>query len=161
MPLILPEINDFTADSAELQKFLYVRRFLDRPMVVVDGPLVVSANTYEAYMEGIESFKNDLLSLAPVLDNTPAAELPEIQPTDITLFVLTSGSTGMPKVVAHTHETLLDRARATNLHCSHQNEDVCLAWLPFDHIGTISDWHIRPVLLGNTIVYLRKEKVLG
>ena len=34
-------------------------------------------------------------------------------------------------------------------------------WLPFNHIGSISDWHLRCVLLGCTMVYAAQESVLA
>ncbi|HEU5076494.1 MAG TPA: KR domain-containing protein, partial [Polyangiaceae bacterium] len=34
-------------------------------------------------------------------------------------------------------------------------------WLPFDHIGSISDWHLRCVDLGCHMFYCSKEYVLG
>ena len=40
-------------------------------------------------------------------------------------------------------------------------EDVVLNWLPFDHIGSISDWHLRCVLLGCRMVYAEKESVIA
>ena len=50
--------------------------FQPEGLVVVDGPMVTSANTYEAYMEGIEAFKNDLRSLAQVSKVTASSTVP-------------------------------------------------------------------------------------
>ena len=67
----------------------------------------------------------------------------------------------MPKAVALTHRNLLARARGANALCRHSSSDVILNWLPFDHIGSISDWHLRCIALGCTLVYAPKDYVLG
>ncbi len=56
-----------------------------------------------------------------------------------------------------THANIIQRAHGANLLCGHRPEDVILNWLPFDHIGSISDWHLRCVLLGCRMVYAEKE----
>jgi acyl-CoA synthetase (AMP-forming)/AMP-acid ligase II len=45
--------------------------------------------------------------------------------------------------------------------CATAAEDVVLNWLPFDHIGSLSDWHLRCVALGCRSVYATKEAVLA
>ncbi len=55
----------------------------------------------------------------------------------------------------------LNYARGTNLFNSHQPDDTILNWLPFDHIGSISDWHIRCLEVGCKVVYAQKDEVLG
>jgi acyl-CoA synthetase (AMP-forming)/AMP-acid ligase II len=75
--------------------------------------------------------------------------------------MLSSGSTGLPKAVMLTHRNILARARGTSALCRQSANDVILNWLPFDHIGSISDWHLRCVELGCKVVYAPKEYVLG
>lgn len=41
--------------------------------------------------------------------------LPELEPTDISCLFQTSGSTGAPKVVAHTHESLINTVTAKHI----------------------------------------------
>jgi acyl-CoA synthetase (AMP-forming)/AMP-acid ligase II len=45
--------------------------------------------------------------------------------------------------------------------CRHEQSDVILNWLPFDHIGSISDWHLRCVELGCRLIYAPTQQVLG
>ncbi len=47
-----------------------------------------------------------------------------------------------------------------NVLCGHSPRDIILNWLPFDHIGSISDWHLRCVLLGCRMVYASKGSVI-
>lgn len=83
------------------------------------------------------------------------------RPDDIALAVLSSGSTGKPKCIELTHRNLIVRATGANALARHRSDEIALNWLPFDHIGSISDWHIRCLLLGCRTVYAPKELVLS
>jgi long-subunit acyl-CoA synthetase (AMP-forming) len=70
-------------------------------------------------------------------------------PQAVALLIATSGSTGQPKLIPLTHANLLARAYGTNTFCDHGADDVACNWLPFDHIGSLSDWHLRPLAAGS------------
>jgi long-chain acyl-CoA synthetase len=62
-------------------------------------------------------------------------EIAKIKPSDVASMFFTSGTTGNPKGVVHTHNSLLDRARAgADFDKLANNEDV-LAYLPPAWIG--------------------------
>jgi acyl-CoA synthetase (AMP-forming)/AMP-acid ligase II/acyl carrier protein len=82
-------------------------------------------------------------------------------PSDTAIYNLTSGSTGTPKCIALSHAGLLARARGTNVQMGFSPKDVTFSFLPFDHIGAISDWHLRPLELGAKQVFAPKNLVLG
>jgi nonribosomal peptide synthetase DhbF len=86
-----------------------------------------------------------------------AAAVPTAGTTAIVTF--TSGSSGSPRAIPLTHANLLARARAADMLCGNQPADVCLGWLPFTHIGAISDWHVRCVRLGCQVVHAEAEAV--
>jgi putative ABC transport system permease protein len=56
--------------------------FQPEDLVVMDGPLVFTASNYEEYTQGVESFKEDLRSLAQVSHVTSSSSVPG---TEITL----------------------------------------------------------------------------
>ena len=63
------------------------------------------------------------------------AAVAQVQPQDVASMFFTSGTTGNPKGVVHTHQTLLDRARAgADFDKLSANEEV-LAYLPPAWIG--------------------------
>ena len=159
IPLILPELHDFSEDSSHARKYRHVWQVLNRPLTIT------SAERVEKIAALLEQQLNG--STARVVTYRSLEHYPETaeyaQPNSRTtaLYVLTSGSTGMPKIIPLTHHNLITRALATNAFTASKPADICLAWLPFDHIGTISDWHIRCVLLGNTVVLAKQEVLLG
>lgn len=99
--------------------------------------------------------------LETLRDHPPAPDHFNPRPDDIALAVLSSGSTGKPKCIELTHRNLLVRATGANALARHRSDEIALNWLPFDHIGSISDWHIRCLLLGCRTVYAPKELVLS
>lgn len=60
--------------------------FQPEGLVVMDGPLVFSGNNYEEYTRGIESFKEDLRSLAPVSHATSSSSVPGTEITNSRVF---------------------------------------------------------------------------
>ena len=92
----------------------------------------------------------------------PEQSYHQSNPDDTALFSLTSGSTGMPKCIVLTHRQLLGRARATQQSGLNDRatQDIVMNWLPFDHIGTISDHHIRCVDIGCQTIYVPTSLIL-
>ena len=86
--------------------------------------------------------------------------LPATEPGEVAFLTLSSGSTSEPKCVMLTHRNLLARAHGANQLCGNSSQDICLTWLPFSHIGAISDWHIRPLCLACRSIYVPTDEIL-
>ncbi len=79
------------------------------------------------------SAEPDVLSLADAIaGRSPAAGLVPVamDPDEIFRMAFTSGTTGDPKAVIHSHETTLSAARIQNLDLGVSAEDVLLLYLP-------------------------------
>src|SRR5262245_39248035 len=125
------------------------------------GPLVVAGD--EA--RGPDTWRTALGSARVAAASTLRERAPDPRhyapaPDDVAFYSLTSGSTGVPKCVMLTHRNVLRRARGMDELCGTAPDDVVLNWLPFDHIGSLSDWHLRCVALGCRSVYVAKEAIL-
>lgn len=81
-------------------------------------------------------------------------------PDDVAFLCSSSGSTGTPKCVQFTHRCAIGRADGVNAFNDHGEQDVLLNWLPFDHIGSITE-HIRGVRSRCDLVYTTKDEVLA
>ena len=64
-----------------------------------------------------------------------AAEVAKASPDDVAAMFFTSGTTGTPKGVVHSHDTLIDRARAGARFDKLTERDEVLAYLPPAWIG--------------------------
>jgi non-ribosomal peptide synthetase component F len=80
---------------------------------------------------------------------------------DPAVLMLTSGTTGEPKLIVLSHRNLLARARAANDLCGFTSAQRIVSWLPLHHSGSLADWHVRAVELGCSAVYARADDVAG
>jgi acyl-CoA synthetase (AMP-forming)/AMP-acid ligase II/thioesterase domain-containing protein/acyl carrier protein len=158
VPAIIPIPPTYNADTNDLERLVQIFNLLDAPQLLTTekqlqlmGPL----------LERLE-LSNDRLARLDGLRVSQAEYQPPLANPHATAFlVLTSGSTGTPKAIMLSHANLLTRSRGTNRLCRHAADDRILNWLPFDHIGSISDWHIRCIDVGCHMFYCAKEYVLG
>ena len=148
----------FTGDGRSLQQLGDVWKLLDRPLVICNAELIDSVRL-PASVEGADKIR--AADIADLMVALRATDFHQASPDETAFFSLTSGSTGTPKCIMLTHANIIRRAQGANLLCRHSPGDVILNWLPFNHIGSISDWHLRCILLGCTMVYAPKESVLA
>ena len=85
-----------------------------------------------------------------------------IQPSDVLFYQLTSGSTGVPKVIPETHAAVISHIRATAQGCGVcPSDEVSLNWLPFDHVVPLLTCHFTDVYLGRAAVQLPTDDVIA
>ena len=122
-------------DQEQVDKLLEIRGLC--PLlahIVFDNP-----RGLRNYVEpGLVSLDQLIKAGAAMAVSQPAwfrTEVDKVQPGDVAAMFFTSGTTGNPKGVVHTHSTLLDRARAgAEFDKLTSGEDV-LAYMPMAWIG--------------------------
>jgi O-succinylbenzoic acid--CoA ligase len=76
------------------------------------------------------------------------------------VIIATSGSSGLPKAVVHTHSSLRASALATSQRLSATPDDVWLACLPVSHIGGLSVI-TRSLMTGSRVIVHEKFTIEG
>ena len=107
-----------------------------RQLVVIDG-------------EGEDSFDKLLLR-----DDTPPLSGPELGPDDVMLLMYTSGTTGEPKGVMHTANTLFSNLHAYTKVMGIGGDDIVLGASPMAHLTGFGYLAMLPVILNSTTVLL-------
>ncbi|MEH1951632.1 MAG: SDR family NAD(P)-dependent oxidoreductase [Nostoc sp.] len=158
VPVIMEVPPTYRESNKVVDKLCHIWQFLDSPVILTTEALKKEVKLLSQWLP-VERLKIGTIEV--LKNNTASKQYYHSQPDEVALFNLTSGSTGIPKCVQLTHKNLISRARGANQLNQHEREDVILNWLPFDHIGSISDWHIRAVEAGCTLVYAQKEYILG
>lgn len=146
IPLILEVPTSYQGNNLAFDKLQHIWQFLDEPLIITDDRFTLGYNN---------------ISIDRLLRCEPDSNYHRSQSEDIAFMTLSSGSTGVPKCVQLTHKNILSRARGANKINRRSSSDLILNWLPFDHIGSISDWHICCILAECSMVYVRKEYILN
>ena len=124
--------------NATLAKLRHAWELLGRPIVVTTAPL---AGSITALGSDSEEWSVATVESLRKFPGTPA--LHACAADDPALMLLTSGSTGAPKVVVQTHRALVTRSLASCVRDGFSSADVSLNWLPLDHVGGLVAYHIR------------------
>jgi acyl-CoA synthetase (AMP-forming)/AMP-acid ligase II/thioesterase domain-containing protein/NADP-dependent 3-hydroxy acid dehydrogenase YdfG/acyl carrier protein len=70
------------------------------------------------------------------------------QPEDIAFLLLTSGSTGVPKAVKQSHQSIIALISGFAAMHDYSIQDISVNWMPLDHVGGIVMCHLRDICLG-------------
>jgi cyclohexanecarboxylate-CoA ligase len=97
--------------------------------------------------DGEDSFESLLLS-----DATPALSGPGIGPDDVLLLMYTSGTTGEPKGVMHTSNTLFSNLHAYRDTMELGPDDIILGASPMAHLTGYGYLAMLPLILNSTTV---------
>ena len=157
-PIVVPIPVSYDLDSRALEQLGHIWHLLDEPLICTTTALA-SALSGSKRLPELQGAR--IASVETLRQHAPLESVHQATLNDVAFYVLSSGSTGLSKAVELTHGNLLSRGIGTNLLCDSQQSDVILSWLPFDHIGNISAYHISPVLEGSKLVYAQKEFVLA
>lgn len=149
---------DWATGSSGVQKLINAWLMLEQPPVLTQVALT------DAVTRAFESSGHSPVVLSVVGKNdadTPLfAELPQLDGNAMVLILLTSGSTGMPKGVMHSHKTLISRSIATAHDHSFTSDDVSLNWMPLDHVGGVVMFHLHEVYTGGNQIQVPTSWVL-
>lgn len=84
-----------------------------------------------------------------------------IDPAAVAVMLLTSGSTGMPKLVTQTHTAILSMTAAARDTLALDGDDVSVNWFPLDHVVGLLMCHVRDVWLSCEQVHAPTDAILG
>jgi acyl-CoA synthetase (AMP-forming)/AMP-acid ligase II len=90
------------------------------------------------------------------LETGDIAPLPMLEPDAVRMILYTSGTTGLPKGVMHTHNSIHALARQLGDHWLIEPGDVFLVPSPVSHIGGSIYAFELPLLLGTTAVLMER-----
>ena len=156
VPVSIPQ--SYEKSQKTVKKLENSWQMLGKPFIFTSAKL---APLFDSLWQSLELDNLQLAVIEDLRNCPPDRNWHNSQPLDLAIMLLTSGSTGTPKCISLNHRNLIDRARGTNILCQNTDKDIILNWLPFDHIGSISDWHIRCVYLGCQLIYVTTEYVLS
>ncbi|MFF0340338.1 amino acid adenylation domain-containing protein [Kribbella sp. NPDC004875] len=103
----------------------------------------------------------------PVLDpdamagHEPTSDFHRPAADDVAVLMLSSGTTGAPKMVQLTHRGLVEFAAGTPAMLPVRPGQTTLNWLPLDRSGAFLLYHLLPVFTGCTNIHVNTDWVLA
>ncbi|HEX7819968.1 MAG TPA: AMP-binding protein [Sphingobium sp.] len=94
------------------------------------------------------------IGYATLFDDVPPQELPTLDPDAVRMIMYTSGTTGSPKGVLHTHNSLHALLRQIGQHWHAAPGDTFLVPSPISHIGGSIYAFEGPLLLGTSVILM-------
>lgn len=158
LPVISAVPPSYHETNNDLERLKHVWHTLQPPVIVTSPGLHAPAQRLTHWLP---LCSEQIVSIDRLRDNPPDRAYHSAKPGDVAFFSLTSGSTGVPKCIQLTHRNILSRSRGVIQMCGLSRDNTILNWLPFDHIGSISDWHVRSMVLGCRQIIAPREYVLG
>ena len=122
--------------------------------IFVDDPQLETLNN--ALLETDTNPKIINVSNSLIEETDPSIKLHDISPGDHALLMYTSGTTGVPKGVIHTHSSLLAGGWTTAVAHNLQSFDRALCVLPLYHINGLCVTVIAPLISGGSSVICPK-----
>ncbi|WP_331765213.1 SDR family NAD(P)-dependent oxidoreductase (plasmid) [Streptomyces sp. NBC_01384] len=133
----------YTAENESNRKLRGAWHLLGRPVLVTDAATAPA-------LAGVRELWNEpdvrILTVEELARHESDADWFAATPDSPVLNLLTSGSTGVPKCVQHTHSSVVSRSFAVIQHCGMTRDDISLIWMPFDHV-TVAYYNVRDVFL--------------
>ena len=157
-PIICPVPESFDSESRPIDQLRHLYSLMDRPAILSNSEHRSAIRRSPLLSELHDA---DFFDLNQLRQASNDRQVYCAKPDDVAFFTLSSGSTGLPKAIPLSHSNMITRGRGANILCKNQPDDVILSWLPFDHIGNISAYHVSPILCGSDLVYAPKEYILA
>jgi|GEM_PF-1036535 len=157
IPVPMSLITD--SGSKELERFEGIWKSLEC------APVLSSGSQTEVLVNLLKPLQSAGLKIIDLhglgSDETGKVELHQVEPDDIALIMLTSGSTGVPKGVPLTHRNLISRSIASVQLHGFDRSMVTLNWMPLDHVAGLIYFHLRDLYLGCKQIHVQADVVLG
>ncbi|MBN6040428.1 non-ribosomal peptide synthetase/type I polyketide synthase [Amycolatopsis sp. 195334CR] len=149
---------DYGERNPVLDKFEHAWRALGEPVVLSGGGLAPALRDFAA-RHGFGGVV--VLDVAGCEGGEPAELGPAPAPEDVAILQLSSGSTGVAKVIPLTHRGIVRYGQDARAASRMRTGDVFANWLPLDHVGGVVMYHLGPLVLGCGTVHTPTARVLA
>lgn len=153
---ILPSLRDgelqFILTDADVRMIVIPRKFrgFDYAAMLSRVTATMSSPPEVVVVRGDHQGQTPLAELL----GAPVAELPDLDPGAVRMIMYTSGTTGRPKGVLHSHDSIHALIRQLGEHWRIDAGDTFLVPSPIAHIGGSIYAFECPLLLGSTAVLM-------
>ncbi|MEV7711696.1 SDR family NAD(P)-dependent oxidoreductase [Streptomyces sp. NPDC088270] len=134
----------YRVENATTRRIRNTWELLERPPLVTDRQMARDVRGLTRLWDAGEL---TVLVAEELYGDGLAEELYAPGPEHPVVHLLTSGSTGVPKCVRHSHRTIVTRSYVNGVVNGFGSEDVTLNFMPLDHVGGMVMHNLRDVVL--------------
>ena len=157
-PVNVATAPSYTERNAIVNKLHNTSKLLGDCVILASDSLCSPLAGLEKLYPG-DSFK--VLSIDKLKKNEPATEVHPCDPDDLVFFQLTSGSTGIPKCIQESHRSVIAHIHGSAQFNGYASDDVCLNWLPMDHVVPTLTVNLKDVYLGCQEIQVETNAILS
>jgi acyl-CoA synthetase (AMP-forming)/AMP-acid ligase II/acyl carrier protein len=169
IPLPVQIASNYQEQNQTVAKLYHAWQVLELPVILTTARLSPQIRT----ALGLFNDHNVRIATVEALEvHQPDIRLHQNQPEEMGLFLLSSGTTGKPKLVTFNCRTIVNRLLRNKLPDSESQEKIVLTWLPLAHIGGLRtilpkiDTHKRihiptEIILENPLLWLDFSEKYG
>nr|BAW32322.1 nonribosomal peptide synthetase [uncultured Candidatus Entotheonella sp.] len=147
----------YEPDNSGVHKLHEAWKLLGSPVILTCASLAASVKSVAEALH-LDGFRVEVVD--ELRHHAPAPNHYQAQPQAATLYLLTSGSTGVPKCVMLSHRNLLSMLAGLVQMNGFTRHDTTLNWLPLDHVGSIVFLSLMGVLLQARQVHIPTDVIL-
>ncbi|MEH1850170.1 MAG: SDR family NAD(P)-dependent oxidoreductase [Nostoc sp.] len=144
-PVTVAVAPTYTEKNAVINKLYNTWKLLDYPCILASDSLIESLENLRSLL-ALPELK--ISSLAELRNYSATSEFYPSRPDEVAFLQLTSGSTGVPKCIQETHQGIIAHIHAAKQFNGYETEDICLNWLPIDHVVPLLTCHFKDTYLG-------------
>ena len=156
VPMSVAPRSGYRVLNSTVTKLHHAWQMLDRPVILTSKSLAPAVSSLSDFLG--ENFNVE--TIEDLLMSNRDQKWHDSRPNDLTLLMLTSGSTGMPKGVILSHHNLLSRSAGSVQMNGFSRQDVTLNWMPMDHVAGLIYFHLRDVFVGCQQIHASNELIL-
>lgn len=145
VPVPISVAPSYEPENSVVKKLHHAWQLLEQPVILTSKSLSTSVGTLSDKLN-LNNFRVETIESLRTQEQD--SNWHNVQPDDLAVILLTSGSTGMPKGVTLSHRNLISSIAGTSAKDGFTQDEVSLNWLPLDHPGPLIRCVIRVVYLG-------------
>ncbi len=154
-PITVPKIFEYKTSESDI--IYNVWSTLRKPYIFTNNSIKESLlELYKIYDIDVEK----IINVENIKSDIKDKQYCKSSPCDDAILLFTSGSTGNPKGIVQSHNSLLTQVISSVKCYNFASEDISINWMPLEHVGGIIMFHIRDVYLGKNQIQVRTQYVL-
>lgn len=155
IPITIPDSFEYDQSKSQL---------LIKAVKLCPHSLILTEQNLESQLSNFVNSQNlnncQIIALENLLNYEKDENFYQSNLDDLTLLLLTSGSTGMPKAVMLNSRNLFASIYGMATFNNLNSDDISLNWMALEHVASLVMFHLTQVYLGSQQIHVSKDLIL-